>query len=73
MTASPGAGRDSLLAVETELLGVDVDLRAVVVEREVGHTVGCKSFPGFIGPPGESPVKSYNRPYQARADDARDE
>ena len=28
------------------------------------HTVGCKSFPGFTGPPGESPVKSYNRPYQ---------
>ena len=27
-------------------------------------TVGCKSFPGFTGPPGESPVNSYNRPYE---------
>ena len=27
-------------------------------------TVGCKSFPEFIGPPGESPVTSYNRPYE---------
>ena len=30
---------------------------------ELSATVGCKSFSGFTGPPGESPVKSYNRPY----------
>ena len=29
-----------------------------------GHTVGCKSFPGFTGPYGEVPVNRYNRPYQ---------
>jgi hypothetical protein len=28
-------------------------------------TVGCKSFPKFAGMPGESPVNSYNRPYDA--------
>jgi hypothetical protein len=28
------------------------------------HMVGCKSFSGFARTPGESPVHSYNRPYQ---------
>jgi hypothetical protein len=29
----------------------------------LAHTVGCKSFPDFVEPVGESPVNSYNRPY----------
>jgi len=32
-------------------------------------TVGRKSFPGFTGPPGESPAKSYNRPYETYVTD----
>jgi hypothetical protein len=31
-------------------------------------TVGCKSFPDFVGTAGEIPVNSYNRPYDAEPD-----
>ena len=33
----------------------------------MSHAVGCKSFSGFTGPPGESPGNSDNRPYQSLA------
>ena len=36
----------------------------VIIESET-DAVGCKSFPDFVEPVGESPVKSYNRPYEA--------
>jgi len=49
---------------ETRCAHYDGDSDVVAIAFPCCDTVGCTSFPGSTGPPGESPGHSYNRPYE---------